>query len=82
MKDTNDFINRIDDTENIPPNSYLVTMDVKTLNTNILNSERIAAVKNVYDNFDILDESLGIVSPAHFVYDFSTKMFLKLYSIN
>ena len=33
-------------------------------------------------NFDLLDESLGIVSPAHFVYDFSTKMFLMLYSIN
>ena len=24
-------------------------------------------------NFDILDKGLGIVSPAHFVYDFSTK---------
>ena len=23
-------------------------------------------------NFDILDKGLGIVSPAHFVYDFST----------
>ena len=33
-------------------------------------------------NFDILDKSLGIVSAAHFVYDVSTKMFLKLYSIN
>ena len=32
-------------------------------------------------NFDILDKGLGIVSPAHFVYDFSTKMFM-LYSIN
>ena len=33
-------------------------------------------------NFDILDKCLRIVSAAHFVYDFSTKMFLKLYSIN
>ena len=24
-------------------------------------------------NFDFLDKGLGIVSPAHFVYDFSTK---------
>ena len=32
-------------------------------------------------NFDVLDKSLGIVSPAHFVYNFSTKMFLMLYSI-
>ena len=33
-------------------------------------------------NFDFLDKGLGIVSPAHFVYDFSTKMFLMLYFIN
>ena len=31
-------------------------------------------------NFDILDKGLEIVSPAHFVYDFSKKkMFLMLY---
>ena len=33
-------------------------------------------------NFDILDKGLGIVSLVHFEYDFSTKMFLMLYSIN
>ena len=33
-------------------------------------------------NFDILGKDMGIVSAAHFVYDFRTKMFLKLYSIN
>ena len=33
-------------------------------------------------NFDILDKGLGIVSSAHFVYDFSTKMFVMLHSIN
>ena len=32
-------------------------------------------------NFDFLDKDLGIVSPAIVVYDFSTKMFLMLYSI-
>ena len=31
-------------------------------------------------HFDILDEGLGIVSPAYLVYDFSTKIFLMLYS--
>ena len=31
---------------------------------------------------DFLDKGLGIVSPAYFVYNFSTKMFLMLYSIN
>ena len=32
-------------------------------------------------NFDILDKALGIVSPGYFVYDFSKKIFLMLYSI-
>ena len=33
-------------------------------------------------NFDFLDEGLGIASPPHFVYDFSTKMLLIVHSIN
>ena len=33
-------------------------------------------------NSDFLDKGLRIVSPAHFVYDFATKMFLMLYPIN
>ena len=33
-------------------------------------------------NFDILNKGVRIVSAAHFVYDFSTIMFVKLYSIN
>ena len=31
-------------------------------------------------NFDFLKNGLRIASPPHFVYDFSRKMFLKLYS--
>ena len=33
-------------------------------------------------NFGFLDKGLRVISPAHFVYDFSIKMFLRLYSIN
>ena len=33
-------------------------------------------------NFVFLDKGLGTISPAHFVYDFSTKIFLMLYSID
>ena len=33
-------------------------------------------------NFDFLEKGLGIVSPTYFVYDFSTKMLLMLYSLN
>ena len=33
-------------------------------------------------NFDFLDKGLGIVFPAHFVYEFLINMFLMLYSID
>ena len=33
-------------------------------------------------NLDFSEKGLGIVSSPHFVYDFSRKMFLMLYSIN
>ena len=33
-------------------------------------------------NFDFLKKGLGIVSPPHFMCDFSRKTLLKLYSIN
>ena len=32
-------------------------------------------------NFDFLEKSVGMVSPAHFVYDFSGKMTFMLHSI-
>ena len=33
-------------------------------------------------NFDYLEKGLRLVSPSHFVYDFSRKIFLVSYSIN
>lgn len=42
---TDYFINKINNMRNIPPNSFLVTMDVNSLDTNIPDSEGIAAVK-------------------------------------
>ena len=33
-------------------------------------------------NFNFLEKGLGLVSPLHFVYDFSRKMFHILHSIN
>ena len=32
--------------------------------------------------FDFFEKSLGLVSPQHFVYDFSRKVFPMLYFIN
>ena len=37
--------------ETVPDNSYLVSLDVKALYTNITNSEGIKAVKTPLDNF-------------------------------
>ena len=33
-------------------------------------------------NFDVLNKDLGLASRLHFVYDFSRKILLVLYSIN
>ena len=44
IKDTTDFINKIETITDLPENTILVTMDVKSLFTNIPNSEGINAV--------------------------------------
>ena len=50
IKETNDFINKIDNFA-VPPNSFLVTMDVKSLYTSIPNNKGIASVKKKYDHY-------------------------------
>ena len=44
IKDTNDYINKIYNFA-VPINSFLVTIDAKSLYTNIPNNEGIASVK-------------------------------------
>ena len=51
VKDTNNFIHKINAVESVPKNSYLVTMDVRSLYTNIPNAEGISAVKRAFDNY-------------------------------
>ena len=51
VKDTNDFINKINAVKSVPKNSYLVTMDVTSLYTNIPNAEGISAVKRAFANY-------------------------------
>ena len=45
IKDTSDFINRINETKYINKDLILVTLDFKSLYTNIPNQEGIEAVK-------------------------------------
>ena len=51
VKDKNDFINKTNAVKSVPKNSYIVTMDVRSLYTNILNAEGISAVKRAFDNY-------------------------------
>ena len=50
IKDTSDFINRINETKYINKETILVTLDVKTLYKNILHHEGIGAVKSALNS--------------------------------
>ena len=49
VNDTTDFINKISNLRELPEKSYLVTMDVKALYTNIPNDEGLQALKEAID---------------------------------
>ena len=50
VRNTTDFLQKLDKVKNIPNNYLLVTLDVKSLYTNISNNEGIKAVREAYDN--------------------------------
>ena len=50
VRDTTDFLQKLDKVKNIPNGCLLVTLDVKSLYTNIPNNERIKALREAYDN--------------------------------
>ena len=50
IKDTTDFINKIETITDLPENTIIVTMDVKSLFTNIPNREGINAVAKALEN--------------------------------
>ena len=51
IQDTSDFLRKINRIEKIPDISYLVSLNVRSLYTSILNSEGIKAVKTSLENF-------------------------------
>ena len=51
VKRTNDFINKINAVKSALKHSYLITMDVRLLHTNIPNAEAISAVKRAFGNY-------------------------------
>ena len=83
IKDTNDFINKINNFT-IPPNSLLVTMDVKSLYTSICNNEKIASVKKKNDHYqnkaiptNIIATFLGLILTLH-NFIFNSKCYLQM----
>ena len=51
IKDTQDFLKKLEKVKDIPLESLLVTLDVKSLYTNIPNNEGIKAVKESYEKY-------------------------------
>ena len=50
VKDTTDFINKLSQVEDVPINTYLVTMDVKSSYTNIRHTEGIQSVAKALED--------------------------------
>ena len=50
-KDTQDFLNKLEKVKDIPQESLLATLDVKSLYTSITNNEDIKAVKEPYEKY-------------------------------
>ena len=77
IKDTNYFIYKINAVKFVPKNSNLVTMDVRSLYTNIPNAEGISAAKRAFDNHSkkttttkLIPTSLALIlSLNNFVFD-------------
>ena len=62
IKDTNNFINKFNTVKSVPKNSYLVTMDMRSLYTNIPNAEGISAVKRAFDSYSKKTASIKVIT--------------------
>ena len=62
VKDTNDFINKTNAVKSVPKNSYLVTMDVTSLYTKILNAEGTSAVIRAFNNYSKKTTSTKVIT--------------------
>ena len=62
VKDTTDFINKLDLVKTVPTNCILVTMDVKSLYTNIPHNEGLEATKKFMSRHNIKPSLIVIVT--------------------
>ena len=51
VKDSNDFITKIDAVKSVPKNNCLVTINMRSFYTDIPNTEGISAVKRAFSNY-------------------------------
>ena len=51
VKDTQDILKKLEKVKDIPPESFLVTLNVKSLYTNISNNESIKSVKEFHEKY-------------------------------
>ena len=62
VKGTKDFINKINAVKSVPKNSYLVTMGLRSLYTNIPNTEGISVVKRAFYNYSKKTTSTKVIT--------------------
>ena len=62
VQDTTDFLRKINQTDFVPKNSYLVSLDVKSLYTNIPIAEGIKYVKTSLENYSKRTASTKVIT--------------------
>ena len=62
VQDTTDFLRKINQINFVPDNSYLVSVDVKSLYTNIPNSEGMKAVKMSLEKYSKRTASTKVIT--------------------
>ena len=65
VKDTQDFLKKLEKVKDIPQESLLVTLDIKSLYTNIPNNEGIKAVKESYESYVWTHNKTNVYLPNH-----------------
>ena len=62
VQDTTDFLRKINQTDFVPHNPYLVSLDLKSLCTNITNAEGIRSVKKSLEKYSKRTASTKVIT--------------------
>ena len=62
VQDTTDFLRKINQIDFVPDNSYLLSLDVKSLSTNIPNAEGIRSVKTPLEKYSKRTASTKVIT--------------------